>query len=139
MLILMDFTKRKFRNRCKMIQKNTFIEMEKIGGKYIMKKVAMISQTMGGKTKQEILQTREKAVAALSKKEYEVLNTYFNDSEQDLKEKGFNNVPLYYLAKSLEEMSKCDAVYFCKGWKNARGCKIEHKTAKAYGLNIIYE
>ena len=35
--------------------------MEKIGGKYIMKKVAMISQTMRGKTEQEILQTREKA------------------------------------------------------------------------------
>ena len=113
--------------------------MEKIGGKYIMKKVAMISQTMRGKTEQEILQTREKAVAALSKKGYEVLDTYFDYSEQDLKEKGFNNIPLYYLAKSLKAMSKCDAVYFCKGWKNARGCKIEHKTAKAYGLNIIYE
>jgi len=113
--------------------------MEKIGGKYIMKKVAMISQTMRGKTEQEILQTREKAITALSKKGYEVLNTYFNDSEQDLKEKGFDNVPLYHLAKSLEEMSKCHTVYFCKGWENARGCKIEYETAKAYGLNIIYE
>ena len=36
-------------------------------------------------------------------------------------------------------MSKCNAVYFCKGWENARGCKIEHKTAKAYGLDMIYE
>lgn len=113
--------------------------MKKIGGKNSMKKIAMISQTMAGKIEQEILQTREKAVAALSKKGYEVLNTYFNDSEQDLKEKGFNNVPLYYLAKSLEEMSKCDTVYFCKGWENARGCKIEHETAKAYGLDIVYE
>ena len=104
-----------------------------------MKKIAMVSQTMGGKTEKEILQTREKAVAALTEKGYEVLNTYFDYEEQDLKEKGFENVPLYYLAKSLEEMSKCDAVYFCQGWKNARGCKIEHKTAKAYGLNIIYE
>ena len=52
-----------------------------------MKKIAMISQTMGGKTEQEILQTREKAVAALTEKGYEVLNTYFEDKEQDLKEK----------------------------------------------------
>mgnify|MGYP001078490756 CR=1 FL=1 len=113
--------------------------MKKIGGKNSMKKIAMISQTMAGKIEQEILQTREKAVAALSKKGYEVLNTYFNDSEQDLKEKGFNNIPLYYLAKSLKAMSKCDTVYFCKGWENARGCKIEHETAKAYGLDIVYE
>lgn len=104
-----------------------------------MKKVAMISQAMRGKTEQEILQTKEKAIMALSKKGYKVLNTYFDDSEQDLKEKGFDNVPVYYLAKSLEEMSKCHAVYFCKGWENARGCKIEHETAKAYGLNMIYE
>ncbi len=41
-----------------------------------MKKVAMISQAMRGKTEQEILKTREKAVAALSKKGYEVLDTY---------------------------------------------------------------
>lgn len=27
----------------------------------------------------------------------------------------------------------------CKGWKNARGCKIEHDAAVAYGLEIIYE
>ena len=31
-------------------------------------------------------------------------------------------------------MSKCNAVYFCKGWENARGCRIEHETAKAYGF-----
>ena len=28
---------------------------------------------------------------------------------------------------------------FCKGWENARGCRIEHEAAKAYGLEIIYE
>ena len=104
-----------------------------------MKKIAMVSQAMGGKTEKEILQTREKAVAALTKKGYEVLNTYFDDEEQELKEKGFENVPLYHLAKSLKYMSKCNAVYFCKGWENARGCKIEHETAKAYGLDMIYE
>ena len=113
--------------------------MKKIGGKNSMKKIAMVSQTMRGKTEQEILQTREKAVTTLIEKGYEVLNTYFDDDEQDLKQKGFENVPLYHLAKYLEEMSKCHAVYFCKGWENARGCKIEHETAKAYGLNMIYE
>ena len=32
-----------------------------------------------------------------------------------------------------------EAVYFCKGWENARGCKLEHAVAEAYGLTIIYE
>ena len=36
-------------------------------------------------------------------------------------------------------MTKKQTAYFCKGWENARGCKIEHEAAKAYGLEIIYE
>ena len=53
--------------------------------------------------------------------------------------RGVVNKPLHFLSASIEVMSKCHAVYFCKGWENARGCKIEHEVAKAYGLEIIYE
>lgn len=67
-------------------------------------KKAMLSQPMGGKTDEEIIATREKAVSFLES------------------------------AGSL-----CHAAYFCKGWENARGCRIEHDAAKAYGLEIIYE
>lgn len=31
------------------------------------------------------------------------------------------------------------AAYFCKGWEDARGCKIEHDAATAYGLEVLYE
>ena len=44
-----------------------------------------------------------------------------------------------FLAKSLENMSLCHAVYFCEGWQTARGCKIEHEVAEKYGMEIIYE
>jgi hypothetical protein len=46
---------------------------------------------------------------------------------------------IYYLARSIEKMATCEAVYFCRGWQDARGCKIEHSIALAYGLDIIYE
>lgn len=36
-------------------------------------------------------------------------------------------------------MSRCSAVYFCKGWNDARGCRIEHAVATAYGIPILYE
>ena len=52
---------------------------------------------------------------------------------------GVVQIPLCFLAKSLENMSLCHAAYFCKGWEQARGCRIEHEAAKAYGLKIIYE
>ena len=103
---------------------------------------AMISQPMAGKTDEEIVATRERAIKVLESKGYEVVNTLFTDewySEEDMKARGVENVPLCFLAKSLENMSQCHAAYFCKGWRNARGCRIEHEVALAYGLTVIYE
>lgn len=52
---------------------------------------------------------------------------------------GVVQVPLCYLAKSLENMSLCHAAYFVKGWEDARGCRIEHEAAEAYGLEVLHE
>lgn len=103
---------------------------------------AMLSQPMAGKTQEEIIATRERAVAALKARGFEVINTLFTDewySKEKMEERGVVQIPLCFLAKSLENMSLCHAAYFCKGWEQARGCKIEHDAAVAYGLTIIYE
>ena len=103
---------------------------------------AMLSQPMAGKTEEEIIATRDRAIAALEAKGYQVVNTLFTDeyySKESMKERGVVQIPLCFLAKSLENMSLCHAAYFCKGWEDARGCKLEHEAAKAYGLDIIYE
>lgn len=116
------------------------IESEKDGGETMMK--AMISQPMAGKTDGEIAETRERAKAELEEMGYEFVNTLFTDewySDEAMKERGVVQIPLCFLAKSLENMSLCHAAYFCKGWESARGCRIEHDAAVAYGLDIIYE
>ena len=103
---------------------------------------AMLSQPMAGKTEDEIIATREKAIAVLREKGYQVVNTLFTDewySKEAMEGRGVVQIPLCFLAKSLENMSLCHAAYFCKGWEKARGCKIEHDAAVAYGLHIIYE
>lgn len=103
---------------------------------------AMLSQPMAGKTQEEIVATREKAIAALEAQGYEIVNTLFTDewySKESMTARGVVQIPLCFLAKSLENMSLCHAAYFCKGWEKARGCRIEHEAAKAYGLEIIYE
>lgn len=108
----------------------------------IEKKRAMISQPMNGKTNKEIVIAREKAIKYLESKGYEVINTLFTDewySDESMAERGVKNKPLCYLAKSLENMTLCDAVYFCKDWENSRGCPIEHSAAFSYGLKIMYE
>ena len=107
-----------------------------------MKKRAMLSQPMAGRTEAEITVTRDCAITALEGMGYEVVNTRFTDewySGESMKKRGVVNIPLCFLAKSLENMSLCHAAYFCKGWENTRGCRIEHEAAVAYGLDILYE
>ena len=107
-----------------------------------MSKKAMLSQPMAGKSDEEIRDTRDRAIDALESAGYEVVNTLFTDewySRENMKKRGVAQIPLCFLAKSIENMSLCHAAYFCKGWEKARGCRIEHEIAKAYGLEIIYE
>lgn len=113
--------------------------------------LAMISQPMNGISESEIYETWDEASKVLSKQGYEIENTYIKPNENLRHEYWKNgekyspypadtkNIPLYLLSKSIEKMSKCDAVYFVTGWENARGCQIEHEIAEKYGLKILYE
>lgn len=106
-----------------------------------IRKKVMISQPMNGLTDEEIEKTREKAIRHLDRLGYKVVTTLFKDgwyNNSAMKDRGVMNIPVYYLARSLESMSFCDAVYFCDGWEDARGCRIEHDVAEEYGLDIIY-
>lgn len=47
-----------------------------------------------------------------------------------------DTVVLFGGNRSLENMSLCHAA---KVWENARGCRIEHDAAVAYGLEVLYE
>ena len=44
---------------------------------------AMLSQPMAGKTDEEIIQTRERAIRILKEKGYEIVNTLFTDEWYD--------------------------------------------------------
>ena len=91
----------------------------------------MISQPMNGKTQKQIEEEREELVKSLKAKGYEVVNTIFAETPDEAQDK-----PLFYLAKSIDAMSKVDAVIFMKGWENARGCKIELEIAVKYNKFI---
>lgn len=94
-----------------------------------------ISQPMNGKSDSEILCTRMDAIAKAMKvlgDDVEVLDSYFQDAPTDTE-------PLWYLGESLKLLAEADAAYFADGWAVARGCKIEHDCATAYGINIIHD
>lgn len=86
----------------------------------------MISQPMKGKTEKEIKDEREALVKKLQEEGHEILDTVFDDFDCYAS-------PIAYLARSIEFLDKADAIIFMKGWKDARGCKIEHQIAIEYG------
>lgn len=102
-------------------------------------KYAMISQPMRGKTEDEIRETRESATAILRGMGYHVLDNTGGSLEPiEVEYADGINIPLSCLSDSLATMAKCDAVLFCDGWQNARGCRIEHAAAVDYGLKTLY-
>ena len=97
-----------------------------------MKKL-FISQPMKGKSDEEIIRERNKAIVEaerLCDDTVEVLDSFFQYAPADAK-------PLWFLGKSLELLAKADVAYFVPGWADARGCRIEHQCALEYGINII--
>lgn len=99
-----------------------------------MKKL-FISQPMRGKTDEEILAVREKAIKSAEKQvgePVEVIDSFFQSAPADAR-------PLWFLGKSLELLSTADVAYFAEGWKEFRGCKIEHTCAVEYNIDRIEE
>lgn len=99
-----------------------------------MKKL-FISQPMNGKTDEEILKAREKAIKSAQHnlgEPVEVIESYFEDYTP---ENGC--VPLKYLAKSLALLADADVAYFAQGWESYSGCKIENQCAIEYGITVI--
>lgn len=92
-----------------------------------------ISQPMRGKTNEEILAVRAKAIESAERnlgEKVEVIDSFFRNAPVDAK-------PLWYLAKSLELLSNADVVYFAKDWEQYRGCRIENICANEYGIDVI--
>ncbi|MDR3243557.1 MAG: DUF4406 domain-containing protein [Elusimicrobiota bacterium] len=92
----------------------------------------IISQPMKGKSEQQVREERASLVKAIEAKGDTVVDTVFPDVT------GKGNIPLKYLAKSLEFIADADVVVFMDGWENARGCKIEHQCCIDYGIKTDY-
>lgn len=97
-----------------------------------MKKL-FISQPMKGRTDEEILAVRAEAVETVQRllgEEVQVIDSFIKGAPAEAR-------PLWYLGESLKLLSGADVAYFAAGWESARGCRIEHDCAIAYGIVTI--
>lgn len=93
-----------------------------------MKKKVFISQPMGNRTPEQIMNERQVIENKLKAHGYKVIDSVLDPKDHSL---------VYMLGKSIQLMSKADVVYFMNGWKNSRGCKVERLIAEDYDLEIL--
>jgi hypothetical protein len=91
-----------------------------------------VSQPMRGKTKDEILAEREKALVYLKERigGFELIDTYFKD---------FDGNRLQFLGKSISEgLALADVALFIGDWEHYDGCRCEQFIAMQYQIPCIY-
>lgn len=92
-----------------------------------------LSHPTHGLTEEEIMSIRDSAY-------YYLRSIYGNIEIIDnlrMYEAPKNSGRLWHLGRSIQQMEEADAIYFCEGWENARGCLIERQVAEKYGLRIL--
>ncbi len=94
----------------------------------------MIMQPMNGKREAQIRLERQKVIKNLEDLGWQVVDTIFTEEAPKS-----CDIAIYYLSKSVEAISKVDAVMFMNGWEKARGCRIEHDICLQYEIPTMYE
>lgn len=95
-----------------------------------------ISQPMTGLTNEEILRVRDETITYLKDSfilgvDVEVIDSFITNAPDGTKS-------LYLLGKALEKLSTADICIFVDGWKDSRGCRIEHECCIQYGIARVY-
>ena len=85
---------------------------------------------------------RQRAIAAAKTEKfknlgYEAFNPF--DIPEPPQEYNSKQKYAYYMGRDIEQLLLCDAIYMCKGWRQSKGCGIEHSIAYGMSLDIIYE
>ena len=112
-----------------------------------MYKNIFISQPMTGKSEEEMLATRQKAIDKIHQlfdadgEQVNIIASYINDAtRKNFEEHVSDNInwDIYWLSKSLERLATADTIWLCDGWEYSKGCNIELECAIQYGLDIVY-
>lgn len=99
-----------------------------------MKKL-FVSQAMRGLDDKAIVCNRQRIVneaEIITGEQYEVIDSFIPGRKYDVKHHSVR-----CLADSIAFLADADAAVFGWGWKDARGCRVEHQICEDYGIPII--
>lgn len=94
-----------------------------------------ISQPMQGQTDEEIQQARQRDMEFIKTvyPDAEIIDSFLPESAPKNARSG-----VYKLGQSIKLLAGADILFLSKGWEQARGCRIEHSVAVAYGIKCHY-
>ena len=93
-----------------------------------------LSHKMNGLTDDEVFEIRDNAVKYLEEKYGRVVHVIDNFHHENVPEDAGR---IWHLGESIKKMEEADAIYFCPGWMDAKGCQIEYEICRTYGLKIL--
>lgn len=97
-----------------------------------MKKKVYISIPISGKDISEVKLHLDIVKNGLVSNGYEPITPF--DVSPD-----FNASYAEHMGRDIQALLECDAVYFCRGWQDSKGCQAEYEVAKIYGKQIVFE
>lgn len=115
--------------------------MNIIKEEYIMKKV-FLSLPMSSQEDEQVLQhiesMKEAWLSFYTEDTTEFVESFVNNLSRDYYVNS-DHYSIACLGTALIKLAECDIIFIGEGWKNSRGCTLEHEVAKAYGLEIYFE
>ncbi|WP_304184604.1 DUF4406 domain-containing protein [Phocaeicola plebeius] len=97
-----------------------------------MKKKLYISIPISGKDITEVKLHLDIVKNGLVSKLYEPVTPFDVSSDS-------NASYAEHMGRDIQALLECDAVYFCRGWQDSKGCQAEYEVAKIYGKQIVFE
>ncbi len=104
-------------------------------------RVVFISLPMSGIEDEQVKENIEHAKGAylsITKEDISditfITNLNGEEAPDDLE---FDRKCIWYLGRALQTLTKCDEAFFWLGWRNARGCIVEHEVCTMYHIPIV--
>jgi len=106
-----------------------------------MKKV-FLSLPMSSQEDEQVLQhiesMKEAWLSFYTEDTTEFVDSFVNNLSRDYYVNS-DHYSIACLGTALIKLAECDIIFIGEGWKNSRGCTLEHEVAKSYGLEIYFE
>lgn len=97
-----------------------------------MRRKLFISQRMGGRKFDDVIEQRDRLYKAFIEnvEDVELIDSIIMNTDE--------TNPIILLGESIKLLADADIILMANGWENGRGCWVEYKVAEGYNKEIWF-